>query len=99
MDDEIRGIDDELGDAGQLGAHVLEHAGEGGHHQPEHERHGEHGDDRSGSSDTSARPLTLRRGLAGLADLLVEFQEHRAHLAGDFAGADDLDPVVLEDWG
>ena len=35
-------------------------------------------------------------GLAGLADLLVEFQEHRPHLAGDFPRANHLDPVVLE---
>ncbi len=42
-------------------------------------------------------PTTLRRVSRDVADLLVQLQEHAAHLAGDLARLDDLDPVVLED--
>ena len=44
-------------------------------------------------------PFDLALGLAGFADLLVELGEHLGHLAGDFAGADRLEPLKLEDLG
>ena len=95
MDEEIGGVDDELGHSRQLGAHVPEHSRKDRHHQPQHQGDGAHGnadeDDRihHGAADFAV-------GLAGLADLLVEFQEHQPHLAGDFPRANHLDPVVLE---
>ena len=95
MDEEIGGVDDELGHSRQFGAHVPEHARKDRHDQPQHQRDGKHG-----NADENDRihqgPADFAVGLAGLADLLVEFQEHRPHLAGDFPGANHLDPVVLE---
>ena len=44
-------------------------------------------------------PFTLRRVSRDVGDLLVELHEHQGHLPGDFAGADDFDPVMLEDAG
>ena len=44
-------------------------------------------------------PMTFLLGLARLLDLLVQLDEHEAHLAGDLARPDDLDPVVFEDRG
>ena len=43
------------------------------------------------------RALDLALGLARVADLLVELDEHLGHLAGDLAGADRLEPLELED--
>ena len=45
------------------------------------------------------RAFDLLLGLAGVADLLVELDQHLGHLAGDLAGADRLDPLELEDLG
>ena len=42
-------------------------------------------------------PDHLAAGFPRLGDLLVEFHQHQGHLPGDFAGADDLDPMMLED--
>ncbi len=42
--DEVRHVDDGLGDAGQFCAHVLEHLREGRHDQPQHGGDGDHGD-------------------------------------------------------
>ncbi len=57
-----------------------------------------HGDHRHADQDHGIhqRRLDLPLGLAGLADLLVELDQHHGHLAGDLAGADRLDPLKLE---
>ena len=59
LDDGVGSVDDELGDAGELGVHVFEHLGEHRHDQPQH--YGD-GDDRDERQDQwiHQRPLTLR---------------------------------------
>ena len=75
MDDVTREVDHELGDSRQFGPHVLEHLGEGGHHEPQHDGDGP---DRDTDQDDRIHqgPFDFAGRLAAVADLLVELDEH-----------------------
>jgi hypothetical protein len=67
-----------------------------GHDEPEHDdqRHC----DAKMIEDNQGRSASAPRGLSFM--LTVSRPKERADLAGDFAGANDLDPVRFEDlWG
>src|SRR5262249_41370948 len=98
LNDKPRGVDDKLGHARQFSTHVFEHLGERGDNEPEHDGHGGHGENDQ-HHGVHERSHDFPLGLARLANLPVQVQQHRAHLAGDFAGANNLDPVMLEDLG
>ena len=98
MGDVARKVDHELRDGGQFRSHVLEHFGEGGDNEPQHSRHGAHG--KTDQDDgVHEGPFHLAGSSPRVGDLLVQLAEDHGHLPGDFPGANDFHPMMLENVG